>query len=135
VDGVCARLVALVVVLLVSACSPDTDTPRGVAEAFLDEHYVRMNLPAAAEHTTGLARHKVEDEIRLKEGQEIDASTMKPSVGYSLEEERTDDGERYTFLFRGKVRLSGGDTFEMHWMINVKRAAGAWKVSNFKEMP
>lgn len=129
-----ARLALPVLLLLVSACSPDTDTPRGVAEAFLDEHYVRMDLPAAAEHCTGLARHKVEDEIRLTDGQEIDASTMKPSVSYALEEERTDDGERHTFLFRGKVRLSGGDTFDMHWMVNVKRDAGAWKVSNFKEM-
>jgi hypothetical protein len=134
VDGVFLRPVLPVLLLLLSACSPDTDTPRGVAEAFLDQHYVRMDLPAAAAHCTGLARHKVDDEIRLKEGQEIDASTQKPSVSYALEEERTDDGERHTFLFRGKVRLSGGDTFDMHWMVNVKRADGVWKVSNFKEM-
>lgn len=120
---------------LLAACRPGADTARGVAERFLDEHYVRMDLRAAAEHCVGLARHKVEEELRLVGGEEIDASTMKPTVTYELEEVRDDGDGRSNFLYRGKVKLSGGHSFDMRWLISVKRDAGEWKVSNFKEMP
>lgn len=119
---------------LLIACSPDSDSARGVAERFLDEHYVRMDLAAAIEHCTGLARHKVEDEMRLVGDQEIDATTQRPNVTYELQEERPDGDERTTFLYRGKVKLSGGDSFAMRWLVSVRRERGAWKVSNFKEM-
>ncbi len=93
-----------------------------------------MNLAAAAKYCTGLALHKVEDEIRLVEGQEIDAATLKPSVTYELKEERVNGPDRSTFLYAGDIRLSGGDNFAMRWMLNVRREEGDWKVSNFKEM-
>lgn len=125
---------AALALVLLSACSPDADSPRGVAEGFLDEHYVRMNLQAAAPYCTGLALHKVEDEIRLLEGQEIDAATLKPSVTYELEEEHANGDDRTTLLYSGDVRLSAGDKFAMRWMLNLRREKGDWKVSNFKEM-
>ncbi len=128
------RIAALALAALAVACTPDTDTAGGVAQAFLDEHYVRMDLAAALEHCTGLARHKVEEEIRLIEGQEIDGTTMKPSVSYSLAEERATGENRKTFLYDGEVRLRGGGEFEMRWMVSVKRDEGVWKVSNFQEM-
>lgn len=133
-----SRLLAAAVFLvsaLLLACQPGSDTPRGVAERFLDEHYVRMDLPAALQYCVGLARHKVEDELRLIGGQEIDASTMQPSVTYELEEERAEGDERSSFLYRGKVKLSGGHSFAMRWLISVRREEGDWKVSNFKELP
>lgn len=118
-----------------AACRPAADTPHGVAERFLDEHYVRMDLAAALDHCVGLARHKVEEELRLIGNEEIDATTMKPTVTYGLEEERMEGDERAHLLYRGKVKLSGGHSFAMRWMISVKRDGESWKVSNFKEMP
>ncbi len=125
----------VVTAVVVCGCTPDADSPRGVAEGFLDEHYVRMDLPAAAKHCAGLALHKVEDEIRLVEGQEVDGSTRKPSVTYELDQERPDGTDRSTLMYNGEVRLDGGGTFEMRWMVSVRREAGEWKVSNFKELP
>jgi len=61
--------------LLGAGCRPDPRTPRGTAESFLDAHYVRIDLAAALPFTSGLARHKVESEIGLTQGQVIDAST------------------------------------------------------------
>lgn len=127
--------IACILLLAVAVgCTTRGDTARGAAERFLDEHYVRMDLVAALQHCTGLARHKVEEEIRLIGDQEIDAATQQPSVTYELEEERPQGDDRATFLYRGKVALSGGDSFAMRWMISVRREDNAWKVSNFKEM-
>src|SRR6187397_1712176 len=47
-------------------------------------------LRDALPFTSGLARHKVEDELQLVEGQPIDAATRKPTVHYRLLEEHPD---------------------------------------------
>src|SRR4051812_5877947 len=83
VVGPCV-MAALLVALTVAGCRPDPRTARGTAESFLDAHYVRIDLPSALPFTTGLARHKVESEIELVQGQAIDATTRKPSVHYKL---------------------------------------------------
>jgi len=88
-DGSVLTLSVLAFVLLV-ACGPDASTPQGTAERFLDAHYVRIALRDALPFTSGLARHKVEDELRLVEGQPIDAATRKPTVHYRLLETRPD---------------------------------------------
>src|SRR6187397_2134684 len=62
-DGSVLTLSMLAFVLLV-ACRPDASTPQGTAERFLDAHYVRIDLREALPLTSGLARHKVEDEMR-----------------------------------------------------------------------
>jgi len=85
-DGSVLTLSMLAFVLLV-ACRPDASTPQGTAERFLDAHYVRIDLRDALPFTSGLARHKVEDELQLVEGQPIDAATRKPTVHYRLLEE------------------------------------------------
>ena len=74
--SVAARL-ALVLASVVLGCRPDPSTPRGTAERFLDAHFVHIDLPAALEFTAGLARHKVEDEIRLVAGQAIEARMLE----------------------------------------------------------
>lgn len=125
----------MLIALLAIGCTPDADSPRGVAEGFLDEHYVTMDLDAAVGYTTGLARHKVEDELNLIGDQQIDAGTLLPSVTYGLREERPEGKDRVTFLYDGKVKLQGGGSFEMSWLVNTRRQDGAWKVSNYKELP
>lgn len=117
-----------------AACTPDSDSARGVAESFLDEHYVRMDLKASLAHVTGLARHKVEEELRLVGDQEIDAGTMRPTVTYELDEERPGGDDRATFLYRGKVSLDGDGSFEIRWLVTARRENGGWKVSNYEEL-
>ncbi len=71
-----ARALALSALLL-AGCRAAANTPRGTAERFLDAHYVRIDLPAALEFTADLARHKVENEMRLVQGQTIDADRLE----------------------------------------------------------
>ena len=130
------RVLLLQLVALAIGCTgPSADSAQYVAERFLDEHYVRIDQKRSLKYCSGLAKHKVEEEIRLIGDHEIDDSTMKPTVSYSLLEGIPQGDDRATFLYRGKVRIAGGDSFVMRWMINTRRQAGQWKVSNYKELP
>ena len=130
--SVAARL-ALVLVPVVLGCRPDPSTPRGTAERFLDAHFVHIDLPAALEFTAGLARHKVEDEIRLVAGQTIDETTRKPSVHYRLLEERPDGEQAVSFLYRGSIAVEDAESFERRWLVTVRRDEGGWRVTNYQE--
>ena len=120
--------------LLVAGCLSDPSTPRGTAELFLDAHYVRIDLPAALEFTTGLARHKIEDEIRLVAGQAIDEATRKPTVHYRLLEEHPDGEQAVNYLYRGRIAVDDADTFERRWLVTVRFADGGWRVTNYQEL-
>ena len=123
----------LVVVCLLFACRPDAQTARGTAERFLDAHYVEINLRASKIYCTGLALHKVEEEIRLTQGQAIDETTRKPSVGYRLLEEKSRNQERTSFLYEGTIRVPGAGKFKKKWLLTLRRGEEGWKVSNYSE--
>ena len=127
-------LMAAVLALVAGACRNPTDSAQGVAERFVDEHYVRMNLPAARDYCVGVARQKVDEEARLVGDQVIDASTRKPSVSYQLKETARSDEHSASFVFDAVIRVDGADSFNKRWLVNTRREAdGAWKVSNFSE--
>ena len=119
--------------LLVAGCRAAANTPRGTAERFLDAHYVRIDLPAALEFTADLARHKVEDELRLVQGQMIDETTRKPNVHYRLLEEHPDGTEAVRYLYRGSITIEDADRLERRWLVTVRLADGAWRVTNYEE--
>lgn len=123
----------LVALLLGSAaCGRDLSTAQGVAEEFIDHHYVRIDLPKAKALTTSLALHKVNEEIRLTDGQKIDASTQKPRVHYSLIEKK-EGPERASFLYEGTIRSDDGSSFTRKWLISARKQDNQWRVSNFTE--
>ena len=130
-----ARRAALIVTLLCSAaCRGGTGSPRGAAESFLDEHYVRINLEAAKQFCVGVARFKVEEEQRLVGDQTIDASTRRPHVSYALAEQRDEAEDRVAFLYDATVRFDDGGTTALRWLVTARREPdGAWKVSNYQE--
>ena len=127
------KTAVLLLFALLAACRPALDTPEGVAERFLDEHYVNMDLTAALDYTVGPAQQKVEHERKLIGDQMIDAGTRKPRVTYERLERRDEGSERATFVYEGSIRVEGASAFTRRWLINVRREAGAWKVSNFQE--
>src|ERR1051325_2739031 len=90
-------------VLMASGCSHDVNTAQGVAEEFLDQHYVNIDIPKAKQYAVGLALQKLDEESRLTAGQAIDASTQKPKVSYQLIEKREGDN-RASFLYQGTIR-------------------------------
>ncbi len=123
----------LAVVCLLFACRPDAQTARGTAERFLDTHYVEINLKASKAYCTGLALHKVEEEIRLTEGQMIDETTRQPSIGYRLLEEKSRGQGRASFLYEATIRVPGAGKFKKKWFLTLRRQEGVWKVSNYNE--
>jgi len=118
---------------LLFACRPDAGTPQGVAERFLDAHYVEINLVAAKAYCTGLALHKVEEEIRLTQGQMIDETTRMPSVRYRLMEEKSRNEGRTSFLYEATIDVAGAGQFKKKWLLNLRRGEEGWKVLNYSE--
>ena len=119
----------LALLALAATCRAGSGTARGVAERFVDEHYVRIDLGAAKSYCVGVARRKVEEEERLVEGYVIDETTRQPRVTYSLEEERREGADRASYLFAGTIYLDGADAFKRHWLVITRREGdGSWKV-------
>jgi hypothetical protein len=103
-----------------------------VAEAFLDWHYIEIDLPRSREYTVGLARSKVNERIQLTAGYAIDAGTRKPQVYYKLLERREADG-RVTFLYRLTIRPEAAGEFSRKLLIRVREEKPGWRVSNYLE--
>ena len=125
---------SLLTMLLVVACRPDANTPQGAAELFLDAHYVHIDLHQALPLTAGLARHKVEDEIKLVEGQTIDAGTRKPTVHYRLLETHPDGEHSVNYLYLASITVEDAGGFERRWMVTVRREPEGWRVTNYQEL-
>jgi hypothetical protein len=122
----------LALALFASACHSNGAGARGVAERFLDAHYVHIDLEAATPFCTGLALQKLREEQRLTQGQQIDESTHKPTVHYQLLETK-DDAEHPTYVFEGTIDVDGAAQFKRKWLITTRRDGDGWKVSNFEE--
>ena len=118
--------------LLLNGCGRDLGTAQGVAEEFVDQHYVNVDLQKAKTYAVSLALDKVNEEIRLTTGQRIDASTQKPKINYRLLEKK--DGERRaSFLYEGTIQSDDGSSFTRKWLITTRKDSDQWRVSNFTE--
>jgi hypothetical protein len=107
-------------------------TAQGVANEFVDQHYVNFDLQKAKAYAVSLALDKVNEEIRLTAGQKIDASTNKPRINYRLLEKK--EGERRaSFLYEGTIQSDDGSSFTRKWLIATRKDADQWRVSNFTE--
>lgn len=116
-----------------SACQSDPNSPHGVAERFLDAHYVTMDLQAAKAYCVGLARQRVEEEILLTEGLVIDANTRRPRVYYTLLKE-TPRGEKRTSLqYEAKITVDGAGAFRKEILLTLLREEEGWRVMNYNE--
>jgi hypothetical protein len=123
---------ALIFFLLISACGRDLQTAQGVAEEFVDHHYVKIDLQKAKQYTVSIAQAKIDEEIRLTKGQSIDASTQTPRVNYALLS-KNEGEQRSTYLFEGKIQSDDGTSFTRKWSIAMRKETNGWRVSNFTE--
>ena len=117
---------------LLAGCRTDPNSARGVAELFVDAHYVRIDLPAAKLVVSGLALHKLEEEQRLTAGNAIDESTRMPTVRYRLLEEKNEK-DTASFVFEGTIQVEDAGQFKRRWIVTTRLSDNAWKVSNFEE--
>jgi len=118
--------------LFLNGCGRDLGTAQGVADEFVDQHYVNFDLQKAKDYAVSLALDKVNEEIRLTAGQKIDASTNKPKINYRLLEKK--EGERRaSFLYEGTIQSNDGSSFTRKWLIAARKESDQWRVSNFTE--
>jgi hypothetical protein len=117
--------------LVATGCHP-ANSARGVADRFVDQYYVAIDLKAAEPLCTGRALAKLHHEIKMIGSQKIDASTHKPVVHYKLTAER-DGTDHVEFLFRATIDVPDGGTFHRNLLVTARKAAGTWKVSNFED--
>ena len=118
--------------IFLSACGRDLGTAQGVVEEFVDQHYVKIDLPKAKAYAVSVALEKINEEIRLTAGQQIDASTRKPKVNYQLLEKK-ESGGRASFLYEGTIQSDDGTSFTRKWLVAARKEGGQWRVSNFTE--
>jgi len=114
-----------------TGCTPK-NSARGVVDRFIEARYIAIDLNATEALCTGLARDEIIKERNLIAGQGIDSSTRKPVVHYTLKEKREMDG-RVTFLFKARIDVPEGGSFNKFWMITARRDGEDWKVSSFSE--
>ena len=130
-----AGAVGLWVAVIAAACGPDAASARGAVERFLDTHYVRIDVAGALPLTYGVARAKVEKELALTQGVEIDEATRTPSISYSLVEETPSDDGSVRFLYEATIAPPEADSFQRRWLVLARQVDGVWKVSNYEELP
>jgi hypothetical protein len=118
--------------LLAAACNRDLSSAQGVAEEFVDRHYVAMDLQKSKDLAVSVALAKVNEQIRLIEGHKIDASTQKPKISYRLLEKKESE-RRASFLFEGTIRSDDNMSFTRQWLITARKEGDLWRVSNFTE--
>ena len=90
------------------------------------------DLQKAKNYAVSVALAKINEEIRLTTGQQIDASTQKPRVNYTLLEKKESD-KRSTYLYEGRIQSDDGTTFTRKWLITARVEGNQWRVSNFTE--
>lgn len=119
-------------VVVASACTPAGESPRATAEAFLDAHYVRIDLEAARVLCAGLALDKLEKELALTRDAAIDAETRQPRVTYSIEESR-EGADRAQYAYALEIHPDGADVFRKLVVLTLRREAPGWRISNYTE--
>ena len=115
------------------ACAQPTSSPQATAQAFVDRFFVESNQRAALPLTEGVARAKLEEELRLLDGQAAN-SDERPRVYYrQVSEQRQDDG--MAFYFRLTVVVIGDQPIEPELIVRVRQRGDQWRVSNYEVLP
>ena len=129
--GASLLFIAAFASIVAIGCHP-ANSARGVADRFVDQYYVAIDLKAAEPLCTGRALAKLHHEIKMIGSQKIDASTHKPVVHYKLTAER-DATDHVEFLFRATINVPDGGSFNRNLLVTARKTADTWKVSNFDD--
>ncbi len=119
--------------MLAVGCSNDTSTALGAGDAFVDAHYVRIDLEASKQLCTGVALDKVQREIELTADVAIADDTQRPRINFALKEERA-AGDAIQLVYELTIRVTGLDPFEKISVVTVRATDARWSVTNYVEM-
>ncbi len=129
------RRVSGVALLAAAALAMDgchsSDPRQAAAERFIDELYVKIDQPAARQLATGLALAKLDEEIRLKQGQVIDDTTRQPSIHYTFVQAGSEQDKAASLVYDLHVAPDGADAFTQRLVLTVRQEGSGWKVANY----
>jgi hypothetical protein len=126
-----ARLAFVAAIALLGGCAPSDPVER-VATDFIQRLFVDVDQARAKEVATGVAVAKLDEEIRLRGDQEIDAETRKPYVTWELIERRGEpDGAIASLVYALHVQPDGVDPFTRQLMLTLRRGDDGWRVGNY----
>lgn len=126
-------LIPALITIFLLACAAEKTLSEKVASQFMDHYYVRTDLQRAQEDCDGLARQKVEESIRLTEGQSVDVTTRRPKISFHLLESRI-DGPEASYLYEVEIRPDGVKELRRKTRLKVReRGEGVWKITQFSD--
>ncbi len=129
-------LVWLSMTLLVCGvgCDRGGGSAESTARAFLDRYFVELDQKAALGLTEGVARAKIEDEIRRLGDDRSSAAEERTRI-YYRQVARSVQEDGVAFRFRLTVVVPGDATVEPELLVRVRSNEGTWRVSNFEVLP
>lgn len=128
-------VIAFVVLLLASLAGCTSDDPaRAAAERFVDRYYVEIDLARAHEEAVGLARAKVEREMKLLEGVKPAEESSRPRVHYRFVEQQEPGRDRRGFVYELTISFEAGEQLQRKALVTVGEEEGAWHAVNFQEL-
>lgn len=123
-------LMSLMIPFTLSACSKGPE-PEKAARAFIDAYYVKIDLKAAKDLSTGLAAEKIANQMSLIEGAAPDQGADIPKVDTHLASTGEVNAEEATYIFEVKPQVQ--DVGARKVFVKLRQENGAWKVSQFTE--
>jgi len=124
---------ALALLAVVSGCTSD-DPARAAAERFVDRYYVEIDLTGARDEAAGLARAKVEREMKLLEGITPPEDSARPRIHYRFLEQQEPGRDRRGFVYELTISFERGDHVQRRALVTVGQEDGAWRAVNFQEL-
>ncbi len=117
--------------VFIPGCGHTVDAD-STASSFVDQYYVKVDLPRAKKFTDGLATRKIEQEQALLQGASTGEGGKRRDVTYRLLEKR-DEGEHIFFVYDLAVKGRGVPTLKKRSLISVGKVGGAWRITNFRD--
>ncbi|HKY63792.1 MAG TPA: hypothetical protein VJR29_10260 [bacterium] len=123
-------LMSLMIPFTLGACSKSPE-PEKAAKAFIDAYYVKIDLKAAKDLSSGLALEKIDNQIGLIAGQPPDQGADLPKVDAHLASAGEVNGDEATYIFEVKPQVQ--DVGARKVFVKLRHENGVWKVSQFTE--
>jgi hypothetical protein len=124
---------AILMALVFGGCSRD-NTPKGVADRFVQAYYVQIDQAQALEFTTALARERLQRELQLvgpiRQGGSVEQA--RPQVAYNLVHTQP-EGRQVLFVYDLTITPMHVSPMLRKVLIITDQFAGQWKVINFTE--
>ena len=123
-------ILGLVVPLTLSACAKGPEYEQ-VARKFMDKYYIEMSLAGAKEYTTGLAKEKLENQIKLLDGQNPGPGTDIPRVQVKLQSNEAPGPDEASLIY--EVTPHAEDVGKRKVYLKLRKEGGDWKVTQWSE--